>query len=125
MTKRAMDLVAEAKAKIENLDPTTAEAEVASGGAVLVDIREADELASSGRIPGAVHIPRGMLEFCADPSLPYYNDTLDPSRRVILFCAGGGRSALAAAALKEMGLERVAHMDGGINAWKEAGKPVE
>lgn len=125
MTKRAMDLVAEAKAKIENLDPATAAAEVASGEAVLVDIREADELETVGRIPGAVHIPRGMLEFCADPSLPYYKDALDPSRRVILFCAGGGRSALAAAALKDMGLNRVAHMDGGINAWKEAGKPVE
>jgi rhodanese-related sulfurtransferase len=125
MRKHATDLVAEAKAGIENLDPDAVEAEMASGDAVLVDLREADELAAAGRIPGSVHVPRGMLEFRADPSTPYHQPPLDPSARVILHCASGGRSALAAATLKEMGYERVAHLDGGINAWKAAGKPVE
>ena len=124
MTKRAADLVAEAKAQVENLQPDAVEAEVAAGDAVLVDIREAEEF-SEGRIPGAVHVPRGMLEFRADPSSPYHQPPLDPSARVILHCASGGRSALAAATLRDMGYERVAHLDGGMKAWKEAGKPVE
>ena len=123
MTKKASDLVAEAKAKIENVDPDTVERELASGDAVLVDIREAEEL-QGGRIDGSVHIPRGMLEFRADPSSPYHQEPLDPSKRVILHCASGGRSALAAATLKEMGYENIAHLDGGFNGWKEAGKPT-
>lgn len=124
MKKHAADLVAEARSRIENLDPDAVEAELASGDALLVDIREADELETGGRIPGAVHVPRGMLEFRADPSTPYHQAPLDPSARVILHCASGGRSALAAATLQEMGYERIAHLDGGMNAWKAAGKPV-
>ena len=123
MAKRAADLVADAKSQIENLDPAAVEAELASGQAVLVDLREAEELAG-GRIDGSIHVPRGMLEFRADPSSPYHQEPLDPSKRVIVHCASGGRSALAAATLKSMGYERVAHLDGGFNAWKEAGKPT-
>jgi rhodanese-related sulfurtransferase len=123
MSKKASELVAEAKSKIENLDPDTVERELAAGDAVLVDIREAEEL-QGGRIEGSVHIPRGMLEFRADPTSPYHQEPLDPSKRVILHCASGGRSALAAATLKEMGYERIAHLDGGFNGWKEAGKPT-
>jgi len=123
MKKHAADLVAAAKADLQALDPDAVEAELASGDAVLVDIREADEVAA-GHIAGSTHIPRGMLEFRADPTSPYHQAPLDPSKRVILHCASGGRSALAAATLKEMGYEDVAHLDGGINAWKEAGKPV-
>lgn len=125
MKKHAADLVGAAKAQIENLGPDAVESELASGDAILVDIREADELQSAGRIPGSVHVPRGMLEFRADPATPYHQEPLDPSKRVILHCASGGRSALAAATLKEMGYDRVAHLDGGLAAWKEAGKPVE
>ena len=124
MRQHASDLVAAAKQRVENLDPDTVEAELASGDAILVDLREAEELAANGRIEGAVHIPRGMLEFRADPASPYHQAPLDPSARVIVHCASGGRSALAAAVLQDMGYERVAHLDGGINAWKEAGKPV-
>lgn len=124
MKKHAADLVAAAKAQVNNLDLDAVEAELASGDVVLVDIRDADELEAAGRIPGALHIPRGMLEFRADPSSPYHQQPLDPSARVILHCASGGRSALAAATLKEMGYDRVAHLDGGINAWKDAGKPL-
>ena len=124
MKKHAADLVSEAKAQVENLDADAVEAELAGGDAVLVDIREAAELGSAGRIAGSIHVPRGMLEFNADPASPYHHKDLDPSARVILHCASGGRSALAAATLQEMGYERVAHLDGGIAAWKEAGKPV-
>lgn len=125
MKKHAAELVAEAKAKIENLDADAVEAELASGDAVLVDLREAEELSATGRIPGSVHIPRGMLEFRADPTSPYHQAPLDPDTRVIVHCASGGRSALAAAALKDMGYDRVAHLDGGFTAWKDAGKAVE
>ena len=125
MKKKAAELVAEAKSRIENLDPDAVEQEVRSGSAVLVDIRDAPELEEHGRIPGAVHIPRGMLEFRADTTSPYHQAPLDPSTRVILHCASGGRSALAAQTLQEMGYEQVAHLDGGMNAWKAAGKPTE
>lgn len=125
MKLSAADLVAEARAQIENLDVATVESEIASGDVVLVDIRDAHELEATGRIPGSIHIPRGMLEFRADPSTPYHQDPLDPGKRVILHCASGGRSALAAATLQAMGYEHVAHLDGGFNAWKEAGKPTE
>ncbi|MBW3669778.1 MAG: rhodanese-like domain-containing protein [Actinobacteria bacterium] len=123
MPKSAADLVAEAKQRVENLTPDDVERELAEG-AVVVDLRESEELAG-GRIPGAVHVPRGMLEFRADPSSSYHDAALDPSARVILHCAAGGRSALAAATLKEMGYENVAHLDGGFGAWQSAGKPVE
>ena len=125
MKKKAADLVADAKSRIENLDADAVEQELERGDAVLVDIRDAPELEENGRIPGAVHIPRGMLEFRADTTSPYHQAPLDPSKRVILHCASGGRSALAAQTLKEMGYEQVAHLDGGIKAWKDAGKPTE
>ena len=123
MPKTAAELIAEAKAAIENLSPDQVAGEVEQG-ALLVDLREADELALQGRIPGAVHVPRGLLEFVADPTSDSHRPELDPNRRVILHCAGGGRSALAAVTLKQMGYENVAHLDGGIGAWKAAGKPV-
>ena len=124
MAKSSSEMVGEAKGQVENLDPDAVERELAAG-AVLVDLREPEELEANGRIPGAVHVPRGMLEFRADPSSSYHQAPIDPSKRVILHCASGGRSALGAATLREMGYEDVAHLDGGITAWKDAGKPVE
>jgi rhodanese-related sulfurtransferase len=122
--KTASDLVVAAKARIENLSADEVEAEIADG-AVIVDLREAEELAATGRIPGSVHIPRGMLEFRADPTSHYHLDALDPAARVILHCAAGLRSALAAATLQEMGYERVAHLEVGFGGWRDAGKPIE
>ncbi|HEY9112969.1 MAG TPA: rhodanese-like domain-containing protein [Rhodanobacteraceae bacterium] len=122
-TKTASQLVAEAKATVENLSPDQVQAEVAAG-ALLVDVRDANELAN-GVIPGAVHASRGMLEFYADPASPYHKPELDPNRRVILHCASGGRSALAAATLRQLGYTDVAHLDGGFKAWLAAGKPVD
>lgn len=124
LNRKATDLVAEAKSRIENLDVDAVAKEVESG-AMVVDLREPEELAATGRIPGSVHVPRGMLEFRADPSTPYHQEGFDPSRRIILHCASGGRSALGAAVLQDMGYTNVAHLDGGFTAWSEAGRPVE
>jgi rhodanese-related sulfurtransferase len=123
--KSAMDLVKEAKQQTENLTPQQVSDELRSGNATLIDLREADELQQTGKIPGAVHAPRGMLEFYADSALPYHKPEFDKNKRIILHCASGGRSALAATTLKQMGYENVAHMDGGIKAWKEAGMSVD
>jgi rhodanese-related sulfurtransferase len=100
-------------------------AEVAGGDPLIVDIREPVEREQHGSIPGAISAPRGMLEFYADPTSPYHLPELDPNRRVILHCAAGGRSALAADTLQQMGYTDVAHLDGGFTAWKEAGQPVD
>lgn len=124
MDKGAMDLVGEAKQKVENLMPDQVAQELQED-AVLVDLREPQEREATGAIPGAISAPRGMLEFYADPSLPYHKEEFDPDKRIILHCASGGRSALGAATLQEMGYKNVAHLDGGIKAWQEAGKPVE
>lgn len=123
--KSATDLVREAKAQVENLSPQQVHEEVSNGRATLIDLRESEELTQSGKIPQSVHVPRGMLEFHADPTLPYHKPEFDKNRRLILHCASGGRSALAATTLKQMGYENVAHMEGGIKAWKEAGMPLE
>lgn len=119
--KSATDLVKEAKQQIENLTPGQVKEELSKGNATLIDIRESEELKENGKIPGSVHAPRGMLEFYADASLPYHKLEFDKNKKIILHCASGGRSALAAATLKQMGYENVAHLDGGIKAWKEAG----
>src|SRR3546814_452839 len=123
MSKTAAQLVQEAKTGIENLSPDQVQAEMAAGNVTLVDIRDAPELAG-GTIPGSVHASRGMLEFYADPASPYHKAELKPDSRVILHCASGGRSALAARTLQELGYGNVAHLDGGFKAWQASGKPV-
>jgi rhodanese-related sulfurtransferase len=125
MTKGAMDLVREAKQRVENLTPEQVAAEVEGGDAMLVDVREPKEREETGVIPGAISAPRGMLEFYADPSLPYHMEGFDRDRRIIVHCGSGGRSALAAATLKELGYRNVAHLDGGMNAWQESGRAVD
>jgi rhodanese-related sulfurtransferase len=119
-----VDLVATARGQIENLAPVAVAAELDAGGVVLVDVREPWERENQGVIEGAVHVPRGMLEFYADPSSPAHVPDLSPDRRVILHCASGGRSALAAVTLAAMGYRDVAHLDGGLAAWRQAGLPV-
>lgn len=123
--RKAWDAVAEAKQGLENLSIDDLKAEIASNPDLLVvDIREIQERVDSGAIPGSVHVPRGMLEFWADPSIDYYREFFRPERRTVLYCAGGGRSALAAKVLKEMGYEDVAHLEPGFDGWKKEG-PVE
>jgi rhodanese-related sulfurtransferase len=117
-------MVKQAKSQIENLTPDQVSEELSNSNATLIDLRESEELKQNGRIAGAIHAPRGMVEFYADPTTPYHRPEFDKNKRLIFHCAGGGRSALAVAALKEMGYTNIAHLDGGIKAWKESGKPV-
>ncbi|HVM45460.1 MAG TPA: rhodanese-like domain-containing protein [Candidatus Thermoplasmatota archaeon] len=118
------DLIAEARSAIENLPPAEMARALEARDALLVDLREPGERAEHGTIPGALAAPRGMLEFYADAATPYHKKEFDPSRRILLYCASGGRSALAGATLKRLGYDRVAHLDGGFKSWKEAGLEV-
>ena len=118
------DLITDARTRVTHLTPTDLAAEVDAGDPLLVDLREPGELDASGVIPGAVHAPRGMLEFWADPSSPYHRSEFDPARRTVLYCASGGRSALSAAVLQDLGYHDVAHLDGGITGWVDAGQPT-
>ena len=124
-TKTTMELVAEAKGRIQNLTPDETARELENGEVVLVDLREPAELAEQGVIPGAIHAPRGMLEFYADPASAYHRKEFQPGARTILYCASGGRSALACDTLRGLGYDNLAHLDGGLKAWKEAGKPTQ
>ena len=92
---------------------------------VLVDIRDIRELQREGKVPGAFHCPRGMLEFWIDPHSKYHKPVFALDKRFVFFCAGGLRSALAAQTAQRMGLKPVAHIDGGFSAWKKLGGPVE
>jgi rhodanese-related sulfurtransferase len=118
-------MVEEARARIENVTSAQLRAELDRGDVQLLDIRDVRERQKLGWIPGSMHVPRGMLEFWLDPTSPYYTGKVDPERRIIVYCAGGGRSALAADVLREMGFPSVAHLDTGFNDWKAAGLPVE
>ena len=117
------EMVIAAKAGIENLAAADAAAELEHADALLVDVREPDETAR-GVIPDAVLVPRGMLEFHADSAAACHLDGFDPGRRVILYCATGSRSALAARSLQELGYRDVAHLRGGLTAWLDEGRPI-
>ncbi len=121
--KTAAEMVQEARAQVESVAPKDAYEELSTGEAVALDIREPVEW--EHHVGGAVQVPRGILEFVADPTSPRHNAELDPSRRVIVYCRSGGRGALAAQTLKTMGFENVANLDGGFGAWTEAGLPTE
>lgn len=118
-------LVADAEREIENLDAADAVKLRGRDDVVFVDIRDIRELNRDGRIPGAVHCPRGMLEFWIDPQSKYFKPVFAQDKRYVLFCAGGLRSALATQTVQRMGLTPVAHIRGGFGAWKAAGGPVE
>lgn len=91
----------------------------------VIDIRELQERIDKGAIPNSHHVPRGMLEFWADPAMGYHRDFFVEDGRYVVYCAGGGRSVLAALALMDMGYDQVWHLDGGFGAWEKAGQPVE
>jgi rhodanese-related sulfurtransferase len=111
---------------IENLTVEDVLKEQAENPEVLViDLREIQELLNEGAIPGAKHVPRGMLEFWADPSSEYYRDFFGEDRRTIVYCAGGIRSVLATKTLTEMGYTNVAHLETGFRGWKESGQPID
>lgn len=114
-----------AKAAIENLSVADLKRELTNPDTLLLDIREVQEQVDLGTIPGAKHAPRGMLEFWADPASPYHREWFQEDRRTVLFCAAGGRSALAAKALADMGFTNVAHLELGFAGWEEAGEAIE
>ena len=124
MTTSAAAMVAAADRRVESLTPAQVEAHLLAQDAVLLDLREPDELDDEGLIAGAHHVPRGVLEFWADPTGPAHRPFLDPARRTIVYCAAGSRSALAADVLRQLGYRDVAHLAGGLEAWKAAGLPV-
>lgn len=119
----ADSMVEEARSQVESLTPLEVSAAL-DGDTLLVDVREESERSSRGVIEGDVSAPRGMLEFWADPASPHHRLEFRRERRTILYCASGGRSALATLLLQRLGYSRVAHLDGGINAWEEEGRRV-
>ena len=124
--KNVFGMVEEVKKELENLSLEDLDRELRDrDDLLLLDIREIQEYVDLGTIPSAINAPRGMLEFWADPASPYYRDYFEEDKRVVLFCAGGGRSAFAAKALKEMGYADVAHLEAGFNGWAESGRQVE
>ena len=124
LKRTVKDLVMEASARIRTIPMDEAETLLDDPETLFVDIRDVRELDREGMIPGAYHAPRGMLEFWVDPESPYHKPVFASGKSFVLYCGGAWRSALATAARQDMGLEPVAHMEGGFVAWKAAGKPV-
>jgi rhodanese-related sulfurtransferase len=117
-------MVAAAAREIETVPAEEAIKMLGRNDVVFVDIRDIRELKRDGRIPGAFHCPRGMLEFWIDPQSPYHKPVFADEKKFIFFCAGAKRSALATQTAQQMGLKPVAHLEGGFGAWKKAGGPV-
>ena len=118
-------MVAAAEREIETVPTKEAIGLLGRGDVVFVDIRDIRELKREGKIPGAFHCPRGILEFWIDPQSPYHKPVFADDKKFIFFCAGAKRSALAAQTAQKMGLKPVAHLEGGFSAWRKAGGPVE
>ena len=119
--KSSKTLVTEALSEIKTISPDEALSMMNEDKCNLIDIRDIRELERDGRVENSNHIPRGMLEFWLDPDSPYFKDgKLDMNKEMVLFCAGGMRSALAAKTLKDMGFEKVSHLDGGFGAIKNS-----
>lgn len=126
MKKGYKQLLEEANAEVTAIAPAGAIPLLDKKDEVtFIDLRDPRELEREGRIPGAVHCPRGMLEFWIDPESPYHRPVFAEGKRLVFFCAGGWRSALAAKTAQDMGLDKVAHLEGGFSAWREAGGPIE
>jgi rhodanese-related sulfurtransferase len=119
------DLLAAAEKEVVTIDIGDAAKLLDEDGVVFVDIRDVRELQREGKIPGATHAPRGMLEFWVDPESPYHREVFSQRKRFVFYCAGAWRSALAAQVVQKMGMTDVCHLAGGFTAWKEAELPIE
>lgn len=119
------EMVREAEAVIETISAADALTFATDPGVVFVDLRDVRELSREGKIPGAVHVPRGMLEFWIDPESPYHKTIFTEPKRFVFYCNLGWRSALATQVAQQMGLEQVCHIAGGFDAWKNVGGEVE
>ena len=117
-------LIAEALSKIETLNLEQANALLGDADTSFIDIRDIRELEREGMLSGALHAPRGMLEFWVDPESPYYKPVFGEGKRLVLYCASAWRSALATETLQRMGVPRVCHIAGGFTAWKAAQLPI-
>lgn len=124
ITRSVKSMVEAAKSEIEEIEAADAVKLAGREDVVLVDIRDVRELGRDGKVPGALHAPRGMLEFWIDPDSTYFKPVFGQDKKYVFFCAGGLRSALAAKTAQDMGLKPVAHILGGFKGWKEAGGPV-
>ena len=124
MPATVKDMIAAADALVPRITPAEAREMVAKDGALVIDVRDSAEVAASGKVKGAIHIPRGSLEFKADDTTSYHDKNLAKDKPVILYCAAGSRAALAGKALKDMGYKKVFNL-GGFKDWVEAGQPVD
>lgn len=124
MPTNVKELLAAADAAVPRITPAQAKDLVAKEGAVIIDVRDTTEVQATGRVKGAIHIPRGLLEFKADAATSYHDKNLMPERPVIIYCAAGSRAALAGKTLKDMGYTKVFNL-GGFKGWAEAGEAVD
>jgi rhodanese-related sulfurtransferase len=124
ISNNVKQLIEAANAAVPPITPADAREMIAKGNALVVDVRDAPELEKSGKVAGAVHHSRGMLEFRADPASPYYDKKFETAQTIIVYCASGGRAALAGKVLKEMGYGQVFNM-GAFKDWVESGGPVD
>lgn len=122
--KTAQQMVDEANAVVPRISPDEAKKMVGKSDVLFLDVREPSEVAAAGKVPGAVNIPRGLVEFRADPSSQLHDKNFDRSKTVVAYCASGGRSALVGKTLKELGYEKVLNL-GGFKGWVDAGGDVE
>lgn len=125
ITRTVADMVAEADAAVDTLSIDDALAQHGQDDIVFIDLRDIREVARTGRVKGATHVPRGMLEFWIDPQSPYHKPVFDQDATYVFYCAGAWRSALAAKTAQDMGLQPVAHLEGGMKAWLEVDGPID
>jgi rhodanese-related sulfurtransferase len=124
MATSVKQLLEAANAAVPRITPAEVKEMMAKGGTLVVDVRDAPEVEQSGKVAGAVHVSRGMLDFRADPESPYHDQSFARDKTVIVYCASGGRAALAGKLLKDMGYSQVYNL-GGFKDWLESGGPVE
>ena len=124
MATSVKQLMEAAKAAVPRITPAQAKEMMAKGNTLVVDVRDAPEVEKSGKVAGAVNVSRGMLEFRADPELPYHDKSFDKAKTVIVYCASGGRSALSGKLLKDFGYDQVYNL-GAFKDWAESGGAVE
>ncbi|MEM0978582.1 MAG: rhodanese-like domain-containing protein [Pseudomonadota bacterium] len=125
ITRHIKDMVADANTRVATMSVEDVQAALGSNDHVFVDIRDIRELQRSGKIPGAFHAPRGMLEFWIDPESPYHREVFNQDKTYVFYCASAWRSALAADAAQSMGLKPVLHIEGGFTAWEKAAGDIE
>ena len=124
MSTSVKELLAAANAVVPKITPAEAQAMIAKGNALVLDVRDAPEIEKSGKIAGSLHVSRGMLEFRADPDSPYHDKTFTKDKSVIIYCASGGRAALSGKTLKDLGYDKVFNI-GGFKDWADHGGAVE